>query len=224
MTLRASMTSALALAVLVPLTTGCSSMNKSETGAVIGAGTGAAVGAAVGKATGSTARGAIVGAAVGGVAGAVIGRQMDKQAEELAADLEGADVTRIGEGIAVTFPSGLLFDFDRADLRTASRADLAELARSIQQYEGRELLVVGHTDAVGSDDYNQRLSEQRAQAAANYLVSQGVPQSGIRTVGRGETEPIASNDEPEGRQLNRRVEVAIFASEEYREQVSREVQ
>ena len=224
MTLRRSTTGALALAVLIPLTTSCASMNKSERGAVIGAGAGAAVGAAVGKATGNTTRGAIVGAAVGGVAGAVIGRQMDKQAEELAADLEGADVTRIGEGIAVTFPSGLLFDFDRAELRSASRADLADLARSIQQYEGRELLVVGHTDAVGSDDYNQRLSEQRAQAAADYLITQGVPRTAIRTVGRGETEPIASNEDPEGRQLNRRVEVAIFASEEYREQVKRDVQ
>ncbi|HUH11565.1 MAG TPA: OmpA family protein, partial [Longimicrobiales bacterium] len=91
-------------------------------------------------------------------------------------------------------------------------------------YEGRELLVVGHTDAVGSDDYNQALSERRAQAAADFLVTQGVSRTAIRTVGRGETEPIASNDTPEGRQMNRRVEVAIFASEEYRERVRREVQ
>lgn len=221
---RRSVHGTLALALLVPLMAACGSWSRTEKGAAIGAGAGAVVGAAVGKATGSTARGAIVGAAVGGVAGAVIGREMDQQAEELAADLEGADVTRIGEGIAVSFPSGLLFDFDRADLRPASRADLADLAASLQKYPGREVVVVGHTDAVGSDAYNQGLSQRRAQAAADYLVSQGVPRSDVRTVGRGETEPIATNETDEGRQQNRRVEVAIFASEEYREQIQREVQ
>lgn len=224
MTLRSNVSGALALVVLIPLATSCGSWSKTEKGAVIGAGAGAAAGAAIGKATGSTARGAIIGAAVGGVAGAVIGREMDKQAEELAGELEGADVTRVGEGIVVNFPSGLLFDFDQANLRSASRADLADLAESVRSYEGRELLIVGHTDAVGTDEYNLRLSEQRAQSAADYLVSQGVPRSDIRIVGRGETEPIASNDTPDGRQLNRRVEVAIFASPEYREKIRAEVQ
>lgn len=212
-----------AVVLLIPLTlSACASLNNTEKGAIIGAAGGAAVGGAVGKATGSTARGAIIGAAVGGVAGAVIGRQMDQQAEELAADLEGADVERVGEGILINFPSGLLFDFDSSNLRSASRADLADLASSFGKYEGRELMIVGHTDATGTDSYNMTLSRQRAQATADYLMSRGVPSSRIRVVGRGEEEPVASNDSAEGRQLNRRVEIAVFATEEYRQQVESE--
>ena len=212
-----------AVVLLIPLTlSACASLNNTEKGAIIGAAGGAAVGGAVGKATGSTARGAIIGAAVGGVAGAVIGRQMDQQAEELAADLEGADVERVGEGILINFPSGLLFDFDSSNLRSASRADLADLATSFGKYEGRELMIVGHTDATGTDSYNMNLSRQRAQATADYLMSRGIPSSRIRVVGRGEEEPVASNDSAEGRQLNRRVEIAVFATEEYRQQVESE--
>lgn len=215
-------TAVLALMVTVPfLTVGCSGWSQTERGAAVGAGAGAAVGAAVGAATGSTARGAIVGAAVGGVAGAVIGNEMDEQAEELAGDLEGADVTRIGEGIAVSFPSGLLFDFDSSELRPGARDDLRDLARSLQEYDGREVLIVGHTDATGAADYNQRLSVRRAESAASYLASQGFPRSRIETAGRGETEPIATNETDAGRQQNRRVEVAIFATQEYREEVQR---
>lgn len=212
-----------AIALLIPFTlSACASMSNTERGAVIGAAGGAAVGGAIGAATGSTARGAIIGAAVGGVAGAVIGREMDQQAEELAADLEGADVERVGEGILINFPSGLLFDFDASTLRSASRADLADLAASFGKYEGRELMIVGHTDATGTDSYNMNLSRERAQSTADYLVSRGVPSSRIRVVGRGEEEPVATNDSADGRQLNRRVEVAVFATEEYREQIESE--
>lgn len=195
---------------------GCSSLSGTQRGAVIGAAGGAAVGAAVGRATGSTARGAIIGAAVGGAAGALIGRQMDKQAEELALAIPGATVQRVGEGIIVTFDSGILFDFDRADLRPEARQNLANLARSLIEHGGTEVLLVGHTDSVGSDEYNQNLSERRAQAARSYLISLGVAPDRITAVGRGETEPIASNDTEAGRQQNRRVEVAIFAGEEMR--------
>ena len=211
------------VALLIPFTlAACASMSNTERGAVIGAAGGAAVGGAIGKATGSTARGAIIGAAVGGVAGAVIGRQMDQQAEELAADLEGADVERVGEGILINFPSGLLFDFDSSNLRTASRADLADLAASFSKYEGRELMIVGHTDATGTDSYNMDLSRRRSQATADYLMSRGVPSSRVRVVGRGEEEPVADNESADGRQLNRRVEIAMFATEEYRQEVERE--
>lgn len=215
--------SAPAVALLIPFTlASCASMNNTERGAVIGAAGGAAVGGAIGKATGSTARGAIIGAAVGGVAGAVIGRQMDQQAEELAADLDGADVERVGEGILINFPSGMLFDFDSSNLRSASRADLADLAASFGKYEGRELMIVGHTDATGTDSYNMDLSRRRAQATADYLISRGIPSSRLRVIGRGEEEPVADNETAEGRQLNRRVEIAVFATEEYRQQVERE--
>ena len=201
--------------------TACSSMNRTGRGAVIGAAGGAAVGAVIGRQVGSTARGAIIGAAVGGAAGAVIGRQMDKQAEELAASIPGATVQRVGEGIVVTFDSGLLFPFNSTDLLPAGHDNLRNLATSLQENPETEVLIVGHTDGVGSDVYNQNLSEQRASSAASILASNGVPLDRIRTSGRGEMEPVADNESEAGRQQNRRVEVAIFASEEYRERLLR---
>lgn len=200
---------------------GCSSLNQTQRGAVIGAGAGGAIGAAVGAATGSTARGAIIGAAVGGVAGAVIGAQMDRQREELASELEGARVERYGEGLLITFDSGILFDFDSSVIRGAARDNLTQLANSLRRYPDTDVLIVGHTDSQGSDSYNQGLSERRAAAAKNFLVTQGVPADRIQTQGLGESEPVASNDTESGRALNRRVEVAIFASEEYREELLR---
>jgi outer membrane protein OmpA-like peptidoglycan-associated protein len=201
--------------------TACSSMNRTGRGAIIGAAGGAAVGAVIGRQVGSTARGAIIGAAVGGAAGAVIGRQMDRQAEELAATIPGATVQRVGEGIVVTFDSGLLFPFNSTDLLPAGQDNLRNLATSLQENPETEVLIVGHTDAVGSDSYNQNLSEQRASSAASILASSGIPRDRIRTSGRGELEPIADNESETGRQENRRVEVAIFASEEYRERLLR---
>lgn len=204
-------------------TTGCASMNNTERGAVVGAGAGGAIGAVIGKQTGSTARGAIIGAVLGGAAGAVIGRRMDRQAQELEGELgEGADVSRIGEGIAVTFESGILFPYDSDQVLPAGRENLRSLAQSLQRYPETEVLIVGHTDATGSDSYNLGLSNRRAESAASYLVGQGISRARIRTAGRGETEPIASNENEAGRQQNRRVEIAIFASEEYREQILRE--
>jgi outer membrane protein OmpA-like peptidoglycan-associated protein len=198
---------------------GCSSLSQTQRGAVIGAAAGGAVGAAVGKATGSTARGAIIGAAVGGTAGAVIGAQMDKQRAELESGLEGARVERYGEGLLVTFDSGLLYDFNSDVVKGEARRNLTNLANSLKSYPETEVLIVGHTDAVGSDAFNQTLSERRARAAKDYLVSQGTPADRIRTMGRGETEPVASNDTEAGMSQNRRVEVAIFASEEQRKEL-----
>jgi outer membrane protein OmpA-like peptidoglycan-associated protein len=211
----------IALIALTAMLGGCSSLNQTQRGAVIGAGAGGAVGAAVGAATGSTARGAIIGAAVGGVAGAVIGAQMDKQRDELADDLEGARVERYGEGVLVTFDSGLLFDFDSSVVKGAARSNLTDLANSLRDYPDTEVLIVGHTDSQGSDSYNQGLSERRSVAAKQFLVSQGVPSDRIRTEGLGESEPVASNDSEAGRSQNRRVEVAIFASEEHRQELLR---
>jgi outer membrane protein OmpA-like peptidoglycan-associated protein len=206
---------ALLLAAIVPLT-GCASMTGTQRGAVIGAGAGGAVGAAIGKATGSTARGAIIGAAIGGTAGAVIGRQMDKQGDELEDDLENATVERLGEGLLITFASGLLFDFDSDVIMGNARTNLTDLARSLQNYPNTEVLIVGHTDATGTDSYNMDLSRRRAAAARAFLVSQGIPGDRIRVEGRGETEPVGSDAE------NRRVEVAIFADEETREELQRQ--
>ena len=212
-----STASVLALALVLPA---CSSLNKTQKGAVIGAAAGAGAGAVIGGKLGSTAKGAIIGAAVGGVAGAAIGRQMDKQAQEIAMDVEGARVERVGEGIAVTFDSGLLFAYDSDVIQGNARDNLVSLANSLKKYPKTDLMIVGHTDATGSDSYNQALSERRARAAKSFLISQGVESDRVQIAGRGESEPIGSNESADGRTLNRRVEVAIFASEEMRKSVS----
>lgn len=197
-------------------------MTGTQKGAVIGAGAGAAVGGAIGNNNGSTARGAIIGAAVGGVAGAIIGRQMDKQAKELEQNIPGAIVERVGEGIQVTFASGLLYDFDSDRIKAEAASNLRNLAQSLNQYPNSELLIVGHTDDVGADTYNQSLSQRRAQAAAQYLASQGVSNVRLRTAGLGETEPVAANVDEAGRMKNRRVEVAIYASQALKTNALRE--
>jgi outer membrane protein OmpA-like peptidoglycan-associated protein len=199
--------------------TACASMSNKERGAVIGAGTGAAVGGVIGNNTGSTARGAIIGAVIGGAAGAVIGHQMDQQAKEIDQSVPGAKVERVGEGIQVTFDSGLLFDFDSDRIRPDAAANLNSLAESFVKYPNSDLLIVGHTDARGDDAYNMNLSQRRANAASAYLAARGVPANRIKTSGRGEMEPVASNDTEAGMQQNRRVEIAIFANEAYRNQV-----
>ena len=122
----------------------------------------------------------------------------------------------------MTFESGILFPFNSTDLYPAGRTNLQKLADILQRNPGSEVLVVGHTDNVGSDAYNPDLSQRRASSAASYLIQRGVSSARIRTAGRGETEPIASNGTESGRAQNRRVEVAIFASEQYREQILRE--
>lgn len=197
----------------------CASMSQKERGAVIGAGAGAAIGGVIGNNTGSTARGAIIGAVIGGAAGAVIGHQMDQQAKEIDQSVPGATVERVGEGIQVTFESGLLFDFDSDQIKPTAAANLQELARSLNKFPNSDLLIVGHTDSKGEDSYNMSLSQRRSNSASAYLQAQGVPASRIRTSGRGETEPKASNDTEAGMGQNRRVEIAIYASEAYRNQV-----
>ena len=203
---------------------GCAGMSQKQKGAVIGATAGAAAGAVIGNQTGSTARGAIIGAVVGGAAGAVIGHQMDQQAKELQQNIPGATITRVGEGIAVTFPSGILYPFNSTEILPAGKDNLRQLATSLDKYPNSDILIVGHTDSVGTDAYNQDLSQRRALAASSYLQSLGVPASRLQTQGRGETEPIASNDTEDGRQRNRRVEIAIYASEAYRNQVKSQSQ
>ena len=208
------------VAALLPLgLQGCAS--RTAKGAAIGAAGGAAAGALIGRAAGSTAKGAIIGAAVGGAGGAIIGRQMDQQAEELAKSLPNATVERVGEGILVTFESGILFDVDSDALRPAARQNLRNLADSLQKYSRTNVLLVGHTDATGSESYNQGLSERRASAAASFIASQGPTRPRVETDGRGELEPVAANDTERGRQQNRRVEVAIFANKQYRDEAAK---
>ena len=209
------------MAAAIAGSVGCASMSNQEKGAIAGATAGAVVGGVIGKHNGSTAKGAIIGAVIGGVAGGIIGHQMDQQAKEIAQNIPGAKVERVGEGIQVTFDSGLLFDFDSDVLRSEARTNLRSLASSLDKYPGTDLLIVGHTDNVGTDAYNQTLSERRSSAARSFLSSEGVAASRIMARGLGETEPIATNDTDSGRQQNRRVEVAIYASEAMRAEAKR---
>jgi outer membrane protein OmpA-like peptidoglycan-associated protein len=200
------------LTVLLVLGVAACSLSRKEKGAIIGAGAGGIAGGVIGHQTGSTTRGAIIGAVVGGTVGAIIGHQMDQQAKELQQNIPGATVSRVGEGIAVTFASGLLYDFDSDVVRAEAAVNLRNLAASLNKYPNTDLLIVGHTDAVGTSAYNQALSQRRATSAANFLTTQGVASTRLQSVGRGETEPIAGNDTEAGRQLNRRVEIAIVAN------------
>jgi len=204
--------SLLVILCLIAGSAGCGASRKTK-GAVIGAGAGGAVGAVIGNKAGSTVIGAILGAAVGGAAGAYIGNYMDKQAAEIERDLEGAKVTRVGEGIKITFDSGLLFDVDKASLRPESKQNLSELAEILNKYADTNILIEGHTDATGTDEYNLQLSRLRAQSVDNYLTQLNVNGARSTITGYGEDQPIASNDTNNGRQANRRVELAIMANE-----------
>ena len=199
------------IAVLVMATASCST--RKGTGAAVGAGSGAVIGGIIGNQTGNTALGAIIGAAVGGAAGAYIGNYMDKQAEEIERDLEGATIERVGEGIKITFDSGILFDVGKADLQGASQINLTNLATILQKYEDTDILIEGHTDADGSDEFNLNLSQARAQSVANYLGGLQVSPVRFTIMGYGESQPVATNETVVGKAANRRVELAIMAND-----------
>lgn len=211
------------IAVVLVGSLGCGWSRRTK-GTLIGAGAGAAVGGVIGKQAGNTAVGAIIGAAVGGATGAYIGNYMDNQAAELERDIEGAKIERIGEGIKITFDSGLLFDVDKATLRPASQQSLTNLALVLNKYEDTNILIEGHTDATGSDEYNLELSRRRAQSVANHLSGQQVNATRFTIMGYGEEQPIATNDTTEGRQLNRRVDVAIYANDKLKKVAAEKAQ
>jgi len=194
---------------------------KTFKGGAIGAGTGGAIGGLIGSKSDNTAQGAILGAAIGGAAGALIGNYMDKQAEELEEDLEGAQIERIGEGIKITFDSGILFGFDSSELTPASKSNISEMAETLIKYDDTKILIEGHTDDKGTESYNQKLSGERAASVSDLLKSMGVASSRISEIGYGEEMPVADNTTEEGRSLNRRVEVAIFANEKLKKAAKR---
>ncbi len=193
----------------------CHNTSRTAKGGAIGAGVGAGVGAVIGNqfpGENGTVIGAIIGAAVGGTTGAIIGNHMDKQAEELRADLEGATVTRVGEGIRITFDSGLLFGVDQSTLSGTAQGNLSELATTLNKYADTDVLVEGHTDADGAEEHNHALSIRRAQTVSAYLVQQGVRNARMSTMGYGESQPVADNSSDTGKSANRRVEIAIYAN------------
>jgi outer membrane protein OmpA-like peptidoglycan-associated protein len=192
---------------------GCASWSKKTRGAVIGGGGGAVLGGLIGRAAGNTVLGAIIGAAVGGVAGAIIGSYMDKQAAEIQRDIAGAEVQRIGEGIKITFDSGILFDVDQSELRPLSQTSLAKLAKILNKYPDTNILIEGHTDSTGTDEHNMVLSRERAQSVSQYLATLAVQSARFSITGYGETQPIVTNDTTEGQQKNRRVDIAVIAND-----------
>jgi outer membrane protein OmpA-like peptidoglycan-associated protein len=200
----------LALLVLVSCTTTDPDV-RAKRGAAIGAAAGAIAGAVIGNQSGNPQTGAVVGAIVGAGVGTAIGRRMDQQQEELR-QIEGVEVTRTAEDeLNIVLLNNILFDYDSATLRPESRRALREMAGVFVRFDDTTIEIEGHTDSIGSDAYNQGLSERRAGSVAGYLAEEGVAWSRMRTIGYGRTRPVADNATPEGRQLNRRVEIHVRA-------------
>ncbi len=202
------------------LLTSCESVqnaNNTQKGAAIGTAAGAVIGGILGNNIGKGGNaplGAVLGGVVGGVAGGVIGDKMDKQAKEIKETLPGAEVERVGEGIKVTLNENTVnFDFNSANLTTLAKTNLDKLVTVLKNNPDTNINIYGHTDSIGSDAVNLRISAQRAAAVKNYFVANGISASRMFTEGLGKSSPIASNDTDAGRAKNRRVEFAITANE-----------
>jgi outer membrane protein OmpA-like peptidoglycan-associated protein len=206
----------LALVVLL-LGSGCTSGAKK--GAAIGGVVGAATGAIIGNQGDKTGTGAIVGGALGATTGAIIGDYMSRQKQELE-QVPGAQVTQEGDELRVAFQSAILFDTDRYELKSGAKDNLSQLAGVLQKYAQTNLIIVGHTDDTGSEAYNQRLSEQRADAVRDHIVHGGVGSERLQARGMGETRPVASNETADGRTQNRRVEIQIAANEDLKKKAA----
>ncbi|MEL6925697.1 MAG: OmpA family protein [Bacteroidota bacterium] len=204
------------LLALVLIVSGCSVNNKLK-GTTVGAAGGGVIGGVIGSKAGNSTAGVLIGAAIGGTAGYFIGRYMDKQAAKIEEEVENVEVERIGEGIKLTFDSGLLFDYNSAKINATTENNLRELADILQEYPETEILLQGHTDNTGSEDYNLELSEKRAKSVRNFLAQQNVNSRRFVIEGYGESMPVADNDTNTGRQKNRRVEVAIYADEDLKQ-------
>jgi len=211
----------LSMAVVVGLGLGsCESVkntNKTQRGVAIGAASGAVIGGVLGNNVGkggNTALGAIIGGVVGGTVGGVIGNRMDKQAQKIDEALPGAEVERVGEGIKLTLgENSVRFDLNKSSLTSTAKANLDRLVPIFNEYPDTDIQIFGYTDSSGADDYNLKLSEQRAASVKSYLTGKGLKSSRFTTIGRGEADPIADNSTKEGMSQNRRVEFAITANE-----------
>lgn len=208
----------IALLTATSLLAACQQLNDSygnNQNTYKGAGLGAALGAGIGALTGDghteRRQRATVGAVAGAFAGMAIGQYMDRQEDQLRQDMAGSgvDVQRQGDNIILNMPNSITFAIDSSMIQSQFDATLNNLAATLKGYPDTRINVIGHTDSTGSDSYNQQLSERRALAVADYLRSQGVASERLFAIGRGETQPIASNDTESGRAQNRRVEVVI---------------
>jgi outer membrane protein OmpA-like peptidoglycan-associated protein len=208
------------LMVLSTVFTSCEAVkntSNSQRGVAIGAVGGAVLGGILGNNIGkggNGALGAVLGGVIGGVAGGVIGNKMDKQAREIETALPGAQVERVGEGIKLVLgENAVRFDTNKSTLTAAAKANLDKLVPVFNQYPDTNIQIYGYTDITGSPEYNLTLSEQRAASVKTYLTGKGLSSGRFTTTGLGIADPIATNDTPEGRSQNRRVEFAITANE-----------
>ena len=224
--------SALVLGILMMVSTvftSCEAVKNTsnqQRGVAIGAVGGAVIGGILGNNIGkggNGALGAVLGGVIGGVAGGVIGTKMDKQAREIETALPGAQVERVGEGIKLTLgENAVRFDTNKSTLTTAAKANLDKLVPVFNQYPDTNIQIYGYTDSTGTPEYNLTLSEQRAASVKAYLSSKGLAASRFVTTGLGIADPIATNDTPEGRSQNRRVEFAITANEKMIQEAQKE--
>jgi outer membrane protein OmpA-like peptidoglycan-associated protein len=198
--------------------------NNTQKGAGIGAIGGALIGGIIGNNTGlGTAGGALIGAAIGGGTGALIGKNMDKQAREIETALPGAQVERVGEGIRLVLgENAVRFDTNKSTLTATAKANLDKLVPVFNQYPDTNIQIFGYTDSTGSPEYNLKLSDQRAASVKFYLAGKGLVASRFVTSGLGIADPIATNETPEGRSQNRRVEFAIRANEKMVQEAQKE--
>ena len=205
----------LVVTVVALLVSSCKTANKQQKGTAIGAAGGAAVGAIVGK---GSIWGILIGAAIGGAAGNLIGKKMDDQAKELKQAVPTAEVERVGEGINLTFESGLMFKINSSEISESYKSDLGSAAEVFVKYPETNITIEGHTDDTGSDDYNMTLSEKRAVAVKNFLQSKGVAEQRMTVKWYGETQPKYPNDNEANRQKNRRVELGVVANDKMKEE------
>jgi outer membrane protein OmpA-like peptidoglycan-associated protein len=227
---------AIVVAGVMILCAGCNStkkLNNTQKGTAIGAGAGAVIGGVIGNNVGkgnSTALGAIIGAAVGGVAGGIIGNKMDRQAEKIKEEIPGAEVTRVGEGINVTFnennpdgsKAGVYFATNMSDINANSKLALDKLVKVFNVYPETNILIEGHTDDVGEAAYNESLSQKRAVSVGNYLKAADIASSRLTIKWYGETQPKVANSSDANRAENRRVEFAITANDKMKQEAAKE--
>lgn len=226
------------LSALPVLFSSCEStkrMSNQDKGVAVGAAGGAILGGIIGNNVGkkgNTGLGVLIGAAVGGTAGGIIGNKMDRQAQKIKTEIPGAKVERVEEGINVTFDennpdgskAGVYFATNKFNITENSKLALDKLVRIFNEYPDTEILIEGHTDDVGSDDYNMKLSERRAKAVSDYLKAAGIPASRVITKWYGESQPKVDNTSDANRALNRRVEFIITANEKMREDAKKEAE
>jgi outer membrane protein OmpA-like peptidoglycan-associated protein len=216
----------LSLSIVMTSCKAVKNSNKTQRGAAIGAVAGAVLGGVIGNNVGkggNGAMGAVLGGVIGGVAGGVIGNKMDKQAREIENALPGAEVERVGEGIKLVLgENAVRFDTSKSTLTPAAKANLDKLVPVFKSYADTDIVIYGYTDSTGKVEYNQTLSEQRAASVKSYLAAKGLNTDRFKTTGLGIADPIATNDTPEGRSQNRRVEFAITANEKMVEDAKKE--